>query len=159
MIERADFSRGKALAAHTQLMIQLTVSSILIAGTTFLHAIFVAFGAAILRGVSARMWGPIRFVRDSLALSVLALLLMFAHFIEIVMWAAAFIQLDLFTTWEKAIYFSAVSYTTLGFGDVLLPERWGLLAGASAANGLLLFGLSAAFLVEASAKLRLGGEP
>lgn len=145
------------MAPHHQLLVQLAVSSVLIVGTTFLHALFVAFGAACLRTVSQRLWGPARIVRDALAISVLALILMFAHIIEIGMWAYTFIRLELFASWEQAAYFSAVSYTTLGFGDVLLPERWGLLAGAAAANGLLLFGLSAAFLIETSARLRLGG--
>ncbi|MEM9736953.1 MAG: ion channel, partial [Pseudomonadota bacterium] len=47
-----------------------------------------------------------------------------------------------------ALYFSVVAFTTLGFGDVLLPQEWRLLAGLSAANGLLIFGVSTAFLVE-----------
>lgn len=146
------------MASHEQLIIQLLVSGILIVATTFLHAIFVAFGAAFVRAVSVRVWGAARMFRDATVLAALALLLMTAHFVEIGMWAYAFLRLELFETWERAAYFSAVSYTTLGFGDVLLPERWGLLAGAAAANGLLLFGLSAAFLVEASTKLRLAGE-
>jgi hypothetical protein len=145
------------MAPHHQLLVQLAVSSLLIAGTTFLHALFVAIGAACLRGVAKPLWGPARIVRDGLVISLLGLFLMLAHIIEIGMWAYAFLRLDLFASWEQAAYFSAVSYTTLGFGDVLLPERWGLLAGAAAANGLLLFGLSAAFLIETSARLRLGG--
>jgi hypothetical protein len=66
--------------------------------------------------------------------------------------------LDAFQNFEEALYFSSVTYTTLGFGDVLLPGEWRLLAGAIAADGLLLFGLSAAFLLETAARLRLGGE-
>lgn len=137
---------------------ELTVSGALIAATTFVHAVFVAMGAVFVRVAGRRVWGPARFLRDAFALVVLALLLMLAHIIEMWMWAWTFMRLDLFDGWQQALYFSAVSYTTLGFGDVLLPEEWGLLSGAAAANGLLLFGLSAAFMVEASAKLRLGGE-
>lgn len=146
------------MSPHSQLLIQFVVSGLLIAATSFLHAIFVSLGAAFMRVVSKRVWGMARIMRDAIILSGLALLLMLAHMIEIGMWAFTFLRLDLFSSWEQALYFSAVSYTTLGFGDVLLPEDWGLLAGASAANGLLLFGLSAAFLIEASTKLRLGGE-
>ena len=143
---------------HGQLMTQLGVSAGLVAGTTFVHAVFVALGAAFLRIAAKRVWGPLRVLRDAISLVALALLLMLAHAIEICMWALTFLRLDLFGTLEEALYFSAVSYTTLGFGDVLLPQAWGLLSGAAAANGLLLFGLSAAFLVEASARLMLGGE-
>ena len=57
-------------------------------------------------------------------------------------------KLELFGTLEQALYFSITSFTTLGFGDVVLEPGWRLLAGMTATHGLLLFGLSTAFLVE-----------
>jgi hypothetical protein len=71
-------------------------------------------------------------------------------------WAGAFYVLGVFATLEEAVYFAMVSYTTLGFGDVLLPIEWRLLAGMTAANGLLNFGLLTALLVEALRHIRLG---
>jgi Ion channel len=71
-------------------------------------------------------------------------------------WAGAFYALGIFPTLEEAVYFAIVSYTTLGFGDVLLPLEWRLLAGMAAANGLLNFGLLTALLVEALRHVRLG---
>lgn len=71
-------------------------------------------------------------------------------------WAFAFRGLGVFGTFEEAMYFSLVAYTTLGFGDVLLPQEWRLLAGMAAANGLLNFGLLTALLVEALRHVRLG---
>jgi hypothetical protein len=44
--------------------------------------------------------------------------------------------LDIFGTLEGAVYFSIVAYTTLGFGDILLPLDWRLLGGMASANGL-----------------------
>ena len=72
------------------------------------------------------------------------------------LWAAAFYALGIFATLEESVYFAIVSYTTLGFGDVLLPREWRLLAGMAAANGLLNFGLLTALLVEALRHVRLG---
>ena len=72
------------------------------------------------------------------------------------LWATAFILLGVFPTFEEAMYFSLVTFTTLGFGDVLLPVEWRLLAGMAAANGLLNFGLLTALLVEALRHVRLG---
>ena len=69
-------------------------------------------------------------------------------------WAAAFMALDLFPAWEPAVYFAFASFTTLGFGDVLLPQEWRLLSGMAASNGLLLFGLFTAFLVEVLRRIR-----
>lgn len=77
-------------------------------------------------------------------------------------WAATFRALGLFAEWEPAVYFAFASFTTLGFGDVLLPEGWRLLSGMAASNGLLLFGLFTAFLVEVLRRVRdeqVKGEP
>ncbi|MDG1281785.1 MAG: ion channel [Pseudorhodobacter sp.] len=71
-------------------------------------------------------------------------------------WAMTFWLLGLFATLEEAVYFALVSYTTLGFGDVLLEREWRLLSGMAAANGLLNFGLLTAVMVEALRQIRLG---
>lgn len=144
--------------ADAQLYHQLWVSAALIAATTFVHAIFVAAAAAIFRAVKGPVWGVFRFLRDSVVLVILVLLLMAAHVIEMGMWAQTYLHFGLFEDFETALYFSASSYTTLGFGDVLAPEEWRLLSGATAANGFLLFGLSAAFLFDAAGQLRLAGQ-
>lgn len=136
---------------------QLWVSAGMIATTTFVHGVFIAAAAALLRGFIGGMRGVSRFFRDSMVLVLLALWLMTAHLIKIAMWAWVYIQHDLFTGWEPALYFSAASYTTLGFGDILLPEQWRLLSGATAANGFLLFGLSTAFLFEVMRQLNMAG--
>ncbi len=49
---------------------------------------------------------------------------------------------------ELSLYFSLVSFTTLGFGDILLEKPYRLLSGMMAADGLILFGLTTAFLIE-----------
>ena len=140
-----------------QFIHQLWLCAALIAATAFVHGIFVAAAASIFRAVKGRARGVVRFLRDSVLLVVLVLWLMLAHLIEIGIWAGVYLHYDLFTEFETALYFAAASYTTLGFGDVLLPVDWRLLSGATAANGLLLFGLSAAFLFDATGQLRLAG--
>jgi hypothetical protein len=70
------------------------------------------------------------------------------------LWAFCFWALALFDTLETAVYFALVTYTTLGFGDVLLPLDWRLLAGMAAANGLLNMGLVTALLVEGLRQVR-----
>jgi hypothetical protein len=71
-------------------------------------------------------------------------------------WAFAFWALDIFVTFEEAVYFALVSFTTLGYGDILLPTQWRILGGMAAANGLLNIGLLTALLVEALRHVRLG---
>jgi hypothetical protein len=63
-------------------------------------------------------------------------------------WAIAFRMIGLFAHFEEALYFSLVAFTTLGFGDILLPEEWRLLSGMAATNGLLNIGMMTALLME-----------
>lgn len=69
-------------------------------------------------------------------------------------WALTFYWLASFADLETSLYFAFASFTTLGFGDVLLPMEHRLLSGMSATNGLLLFGLHTAFLVEIMRRIR-----
>lgn len=142
---------------HASLAHQVLTGATMIAATTFVHALFVALAAVAFRVTSGPVRGPLRFFRDVIILVVWSLWLVAAHLIEIGMWGWLFLRLDLFQTLEAALYFAVVSYTTLGFGDVLLTDEWRLLSGAAAANGLLLFGLSAAFMFDLTARLRLAG--
>jgi len=67
------------------------------------------------------------------------------HLVEIALWA-------FFYTWKhgmpdlpSALYFSAVTYTTTGYGDLVLPSEWRLVGGVEALTGILMCGWSAAF--------------
>jgi hypothetical protein len=70
-------------------------------------------------------------------------------------WAMSLLALGVFDAMEPAVYFSLVAFTTLGFGDILLPMEWRLLGGLAAANGLLNIGMVTALLVEALRQVRL----
>ncbi len=70
-------------------------------------------------------------------------------------WAFTFMALGVFATLEPSVYFALVAFTTLGFGDILLPIEWRLLGGMAALNGLLNIGLVTAAMVETLRQLRL----
>lgn len=71
-------------------------------------------------------------------------------------WALAYDLLGVFPTFEESLYFSIVTYTTLGYGDVILPQEWRILSGMTSTNGFLNFGLITALLIEALRQVRLG---
>ena len=73
-------------------------------------------------------------------------LLMLLHVAENCIWAAFYFWRGLFGSYEASVYFSLVTYTTIGYGDVLLPEKWRLLGALEGISGVLLCGLSTAFL-------------
>ena len=71
------------------------------------------------------------------------------------LWALAYWAIGALPDLEHSVYFSLVSFTTLGFGDVLLEKEWRILSGMEAANGFLSFGLLTALLVETLRQVRL----
>jgi hypothetical protein len=76
-----------------------------------------------------------------------------AHLIQISLWAVALLMVGEISTFEKALYCSAVNYTALGYGDIIFSEQWRLLGPLEAINGLLLFGLSTALMFAIMSQL------
>ena len=77
-----------------------------------------------------------------------AVLMIMLHFIEIMAWALAYLMLakDELPSLEAAVYFSAVTFTTLGYGDITLSSEWRLMSGFEAIGGIVLIGWTTAFL-------------
>ncbi|MCA0918838.1 ion channel [Pseudooceanicola nanhaiensis] len=69
-------------------------------------------------------------------------------------WAAAYRWLGIFETLEESLYFSLVAFTTLGFGDIVLPQEWRLLSGLIAANGILNVGVTSAMIMNLLREMR-----
>lgn len=69
------------------------------------------------------------------------------HMLETAIWAGFYSAWSLFPDFETSWYFSLTSYTTIGYGDVTLPEKWRLLGGIEGFSGVLLCGLSTAFIL------------
>ena len=82
----------------------------------------------------------------------------FLHLIQTTLWALFYYLNDLFSDLESSLYFSMVSFATIGYGDVLLPRRWRLLGVIEGFSGVILVGISTAFIfavVNAVLQLRL----
>lgn len=77
------------------------------------------------------------------------------HSVEIWLYGAAFWAIGAVNDFETALYFSTVTFTTLGYGDVVLKDNWRLFGAIEAGNGLILFGWSTAFLLSVTSRLRL----
>jgi len=80
-------------------------------------------------------------------LGLTVLIIIGIHTIEAWVWAILYVKLGEFKNFSKALYFSVVTCTALGYGDITLSERWRLLSTFEAMGGLLLFGASTAFLI------------
>ncbi len=81
-------------------------------------------------------------------LLMVAFFMMSATTFGVWMWALVFLETAAFSTLEEALYYSLVAYTTLGVGDVILPQSQRLLGGMTGANGFFMFGLMTAMLTD-----------
>ena len=76
-----------------------------------------------------------------------------AHLIDVALWAWLFLICGEFHDVGTAYYFSAVNYTTLGYGDLIMSPAWKLLGPLEAADGALMFGVSTAMLFTVIVRL------
>lgn len=76
-----------------------------------------------------------------------------AHVAQIWLWAIFYLAVNALPNLEEALYFSASAFTTVGFGDLVLDERWRLVSSFQSANGFILFGWSTAFIFKVMSRL------
>ncbi|RJF94280.1 ion channel [Sphingomonas cavernae] len=83
---------------------------------------------------------------DFMLLSMVMLLMLLGNFVQIAIWAGLFMLLGEFDEFTTALYHSGVNYAGLGYGDIVMSERWRLFGPLEAANGIMMFGLSTAVM-------------
>ena len=76
-------------------------------------------------------------------------LLLFAGMLQMAVWALMYRMLGQFEDFETALYFSGVTFTSLGYGDLTLPKRLRILSAMEAADGLMMFGVISAVFMHA----------
>ena len=74
------------------------------------------------------------------------------HGLQVLVWAACYRWLCL-PSWDSALYFSATSYTTVGYGDIILPSKWRMLGPVEGILGILMCGLSVSLLFAIATRL------
>jgi hypothetical protein len=109
-----------------------------------------AIATALIVGLVVRLLpedhGNLGFWKSVAVMMIVTLITAATHLFEIALWAIVFLLCGEMATFERAFYVSAENYTALGYGDIVLSERWRLLGPLEAINGLLLFGLSTAVM-------------
>ena len=134
-------------------LLPLAVGASAVVCTIFLHALAVSATVHFVR--HARTSGRVGIhVWSDMAIVVLVISFAFvAHLLEIAVWAVLFLLCGEFPGFGTAYYHSAVNYTTLGYGDVLMTPSWRLLGPLEAANGVLMFGVSTAIIFAVMQRL------
>jgi hypothetical protein len=122
----------------SRLLIALTLMGICVA----IHAAGVSWALRQLRRHAPR---PMGFWTVTWLFVLIAAWIVLLHLAEIAVWAEFYLWRDAMPDLASAMYFSAVTYTTTGYGDLVLPEGWRLLGGVHALTGILMCGWSTGF--------------
>ncbi len=126
----------------------IIIGAILILLTTAVHA-----GGMSLALRSTRKHATIAETESHLSrvfsVGRVVLIMYLVAIVEVLIWSAAYLAFDVIEGFEKAIYFSAVTFTTLGYGDVVLDGSRRILSSLEAINGIIMFGWSTAIVIAA----------
>jgi hypothetical protein len=130
----------------------LALGSMMISATVIIHTL----GLVALSHAMTRIVRWFRLHRHGLgrtvAMVTTVLGLFAVHTVEVWLWAAAYFWLGALSHFATALYFSTVTFSTLGYGDVILAPEWRLFGSLEGVNGFLLIGWSTAYLVAASTR-------
>lgn len=130
-------------------MVLFLISFVMIAVTVTIHGIG---GEMWNRMVLERFFDPKRIWKPfhrALILILTTNYLLILHLVQVMLWAQVFLHLPEITevqTFEEAFYFSLITFTTVGYGDITLGPDWRILGGVEAINGVVLIGWTTAFL-------------
>jgi hypothetical protein len=133
------------------------ISKLLVAWTLMgvcvvVHAVGVTIALRNVRGhtrLKPRLWRWVwLFVK-------LAGWIVFLHLLEISVWGVFYVWQDAMPDLPSALYFSAVTYTTTGYGDLVLPQDWRILGAIEALTGILMCGWSTGFFFAIVSRLHI----
>lgn len=132
----------------------LGMSSLMVAATVTIHF----FGLLTLLSLLRRHSGRFRAHESIAGQGALIMSVIFGlfaiHTVQIWLYAFAYLLLGAVSDFESALYFSTVTFASLGYGDIVLSRDWRLFGSIEAANGVILFAWSTAFLLSVMARLK-----
>lgn len=132
----------------------LVVAALMVALTVTVHFFGLLTLRHVLRHTDMR-FRPQASIRGGGGLLMVAVFGIFAiHTIEIWLYAVLFFGLGALNDFESALYFSTVSFASLGYGDIVLSAQWRMVGAIEAANGLILFAWSTAFLMSVMTRVK-----
>ncbi|RTL97342.1 MAG: potassium channel protein [Hyphomicrobiales bacterium] len=134
------------------MILNLCTGTIVISLTVLIHT----FGLIAITHVMARLAALFRMHgRRSRVLAMISVVMgLFAIMtVEVWLWAGIYRLLGIFSDFETALYFSTITFSTVGYGDVVPAHGWRVLAALEGINGFLLIGWSTAYLIAAGTRI------
>jgi ion channel len=130
------------------LVFEITLGAAMIVLTTAIQVAFALKGVSVLRYcLDAK--GDLHHMQLTVFLAAFVLWLFLAAIVQASAWAILYVAVEALPTYEEALYFSIVTYSTLGYGDIVLEKEWRLLSALESANGLIMFGWTTAMVFVA----------
>ncbi len=126
---------------------QIAFGLALILITTAIHGTCTGVVIRVLQRTHASTWGNRSAATRVLLISAVVLMMFLAALLESGTWAGVYLAVGAIQDLETALYFSVVTFTTLGYGDVTLDANWRLLGSMQAANGTIMFGWTTAIVM------------
>jgi hypothetical protein len=117
--------------------------------TTVIHALFMVSGTGFADWRKARYGHVSNNLSKTILVSGLTVWMFLAVVIEVLLWASLYLYHPLIgelPNLETALYFSMVTFTSVGYGDVVIKGSWRVLASLQAANGMIVFGWTTALI-------------
>jgi voltage-gated potassium channel Kch len=119
----------------------------LVFGTTLIHFVFTVGVIKAARSIERHPRAHRSATGAAAMIAALILVMSIAAYFESALWALFYVWIGALSSLDHAIYFSFVTLTTLGYGDVTLGEEWRVIGAFEAANGIILFGWTTALIV------------
>lgn len=129
------------------MLISLVVGMLLAIATVVIHSMGTTWWIQRLQRHSECVAQEVLPLRPMKILCTTAIILLLLHVLEISLWSSVYLMLpdlDELSTFEEAAYFSTVTFSSLGYGDLVIHGQWRLLSAFQAMTGLLIFGWSSA---------------
>ena len=135
---------------------ELAIATIMVLLTVGIHGVGLLGVARVLGALDKRRGqyriNPVSWEGATLA-GVVAMALLTLHGLEIWLYAFVFMMLDAIGSLRDAVYFSTISYGSIGYGDASITPDWKLLGAIEGVNGAILLGWSIAFFVTVMGRL------
>lgn len=132
---------------------QLIIGTILVCMTVVIHAIALDRLMIILEKAGPKVFRRYRVLWKIPLLIITVVGVFSAHIVQMWLWAIFYMSVGALETFEECLYFSTSTFTTVGYGDLVLNKDWRLISSFQSANGFILFGWSTAFIFEVMSKL------
>lgn len=117
----------------------------LVAATVLIHTTFLAVSMRWLSGRNTEPALDFNFWPLTWLFVRLVWILLISHTLQITIWACFYYWGGALPDFESAVYFSGITYTTIGYGDVLVMPPWRIIATVEGLTGIVMCSLSAAF--------------